>query len=48
LIGSVQCRFVFVFGIGVRSAMLFELLALPIHLFKNTLAEQFGFAATFA
>jgi len=26
--------------------MLFELLALPIHLFKNSLAGQFGFAAT--
>jgi hypothetical protein len=26
--------------------MLFELLALPIHLFKNTLAGQLGFPAT--
>jgi len=47
LIGSVQCRFVFVFGISCRHTMLF-VLALPIHLFKNTLAGQFGFAATFA
>jgi hypothetical protein len=28
--------------------MLIELLALAIHLFKNTLAGQFGFAATLA
>jgi hypothetical protein len=44
--GSMQCRFVFVFENGVRYTMLFELLTLPIHLFKNTLARQFGLAAT--
>jgi len=43
-----QCRFVFFFGNSVRYAMIFELLSLVIHLFKNTLAGQFGFAATLA
>jgi hypothetical protein len=42
----VQSRFFFVLGISVRYTMLFELLSLAIHLFKNTLAGQFGFAAT--
>jgi hypothetical protein len=45
-VGLVQSRFFFVFGISVRYTMLFELLSLAIHLFKNTLAGQFGFAAT--
>jgi hypothetical protein len=45
--GSVQCRFFFVFGNNVPYTMLFELLALGIHQFKNTLAGQFGFATTF-
>jgi hypothetical protein len=43
----VQRRFVFVFG-SIRYAMFFEALALAIHLIKNTLAEQFSFAATLA
>ncbi len=43
-----QTRFVFVFGISVRYTMFFEALALAIHLIKNTLAEQFRFAATLA
>ncbi len=47
-LGSVQRRFVFVFGISVRYTMFFEALALAIHLIKNTLAEQFSFAATLA
>jgi hypothetical protein len=38
-VGSVERRFVFVFGIGVRYTMFFEALALAIHLIKNTLAE---------
>jgi hypothetical protein len=42
----VQCRFVFVFGIRVRYTMVFEALVLAIHLIKNALAGQFGFAAT--
>ena len=41
-----QSHFFFVFGISVRYTMLFEPLALPIHLFKNTLAGEFGCAAT--
>jgi len=41
----VQCRFFFVFGISVRYTMLFGQLSLAIHLFKNTLARQFGFAS---
>ena len=45
VVGSVQRRFVFVFVICVRSKMLVELLALPVHHFKNTLAGQFGFAS---
>jgi hypothetical protein len=45
--GSVQCRFFFVFGNNVLYTMLFELQALAIHQFKNTLAGQFGFATTF-
>jgi hypothetical protein len=45
-VDSVQCRFFFVFGNSVRYTMLFELLSLAIHHFKNTLAGQFGFAAT--
>jgi hypothetical protein len=44
----VQRRFFFVFGNSVRYTMLFELLALAIHLFKNTLAGQLGFSATLA
>jgi hypothetical protein len=44
-VGLVQSRFFFVFG-SVRYTMLFELLPLAIHPFKNTLAGQFGFAAT--
>jgi hypothetical protein len=36
--------FVFV-GNRVRSTVLFELLALPVHLFKDSLADQFGFAS---
>jgi len=47
-VGSVQRRFVVVFGNSVRCTMLIELLALVIHLFKNTLAGQFDFAATLA
>jgi ABC-type microcin C transport system permease subunit YejE len=45
-VGSVQCRVVFVFGISVRYTMLFELLSLEIHLFKNALAGQLGRATT--
>jgi hypothetical protein len=47
-VGSVQRCFVFVFGIGVRYTIFFEALAFAIHLIKNTLKEQFSFAATFA
>ena len=47
-VGSVQRRFVFVFGISVRYTMLFEALALAIHLVKTTLAGQFSFTATLA
>ena len=43
-----QRRFVFVFGISVRYRMFIEALALASHLIKNTLAEQFSFAATLA
>jgi hypothetical protein len=46
-VGSVQCRFVFVFGISVRYTMLFEP-ALAVDLFKKALAGQLSFAATFA
>jgi hypothetical protein len=46
LVGSVQCRFVFVFGNSVSFTKLFEPLSFAIYLFKNTLAGQFGFAAT--
>jgi hypothetical protein len=44
----VQSRFFFVFWICVRYTMLFELLSLAIHLFKHTLAGQFGFASALA
>jgi hypothetical protein len=47
-IGSVQCRFFFVFGISVRCTMILERLSLAIHLVKNTLAGQFGFASALA
>jgi len=44
----VQCRFFFVFENSVLYTMLAELLLLVIHLFKNTLAGQFGFASALA
>jgi hypothetical protein len=44
----VQSRFFFVFGNGVRYTMFFELLSLAIHLFKKTLAGQFGLASALA
>jgi hypothetical protein len=47
-IGSVKYRFFFVFGISVRCTMIFEPLSLAIHLVKNTLAGQFGFASALA
>ena len=45
LVGLVQCHVICVFGVCLRYTALFELLALTIHLFKNTLAGQFRFAA---
>jgi hypothetical protein len=47
-VGSVQCRFVFIFGICVHCTMFLELLSLASHLFENALAGQLGFASALA
>jgi len=39
---------IFVFGISVLYATLFELRMFTVHLFKNALAGQFRFAAALA